>query len=291
MNGYTLYLDESGVANLAQTQDRYFLLSGLIVDDKEDIELSAYLKHIKRRHNIDPSESLHAVDLFEIPGRPNYLADDKCREFTNSIAEFIENSPFKIVVFAVDKDLLRKKLHIPDGYKFKGSRAHKKDKEIAYELLTRKMLFEFARLLKRNSSLGSIVAESRRGSDGLVLNTYLDCQDPQTFVGRKSLKTLAAEIKSRVHSICFANKIGAKGGLELVDIVSYCAFNELKNDLRGMTKRGVKPMFQRIKKDMGIVTISQLTSQEISGLIPDRIDKITNSIEKRKKEFSDFFGN
>ena len=288
--GYTLYLDESGVANLADTRSNYFVMSGLIVDDKEDIELSAYLRHIKRRHKIEPTESLHAVDLFEIENHKNFLTSATSKLFTNSIAEFIENAPFKIIVVAVDKQVLRRKMNIPDGYKFKGSKTHKKDKEVAYELLTRKMIFEFAKFLNKKGCLGSIVAESRRGSDNLVLGTYLDCQEPQTFVQRKSLAKLAVVTKERVHSICFATKVGAKGGLELADIVSYCSFNELKNNLRGMRRNGVQQMFARIKADIGIERVSVLSLREISGLIPDRIHEITDQIEKRRRDFSDMFG-
>ena len=285
---YTLYIDESGSSNIIHS-DKYFVMGGIIVEDSVDSDTSAYLRYMKRRHDISEDACLHAVDLFELTDKPEFLSEAKCKEFTESVAEYIENAPFTIKVYAVEKEVLLKKLKAPKGYRFMGSKAHKKDKEICYEVLTRKIIFDFVRILKKENATGSIVAESRRNSDQILLGTYLECQEPNIFEGRKALQALSIEAKDRIHSLCFSNKNSLKGGLEIVDIVSYCAFNELTKGFKGKNKKSVLIMWSRIKKKMNIKNVHQLTTQEISILIPDRINKISERIKERVRQFTDLF--
>ena len=87
-----MYMDESGTANLSESSE-YFVLSGIVVEETADHDLSAYLRYLKRRHGISEDTSLHAYDLFENKNHTNYLAEaKKCKQFTASIAEFIENA-------------------------------------------------------------------------------------------------------------------------------------------------------------------------------------------------------
>ncbi len=83
MKEYILYLDESGVANLAQERDRYFIITTLVVESSADAELSGYLKHLKRRYGFEVSETLHAFELFENKISSTYISDNvKCKKFT-----------------------------------------------------------------------------------------------------------------------------------------------------------------------------------------------------------------
>lgn len=289
MKHFTMYIDESGIANLTD-QTKYFILSGIIVEDKTDIEVSAYFRHIKRRHSIDENLSLHAYDLFENENHSLYLDNSKkSQAFTISIVELVENAPFKIYVYYVNKDVLRKKLGAPDGYSFKGSKKHKEDKELAYEILARKLMFDFSKILKKEKAIGSIIAESRRGADHVLLKTYLDTQDAQIFVNYPRLASQAKLSKNNIHSICFAGKRSLRGGLELVDIVSYLTFREINNKFpsKRNDRKGLKSMWNKIKLKLHTSSPIEIKKNDISGLIPDRIHEVSNRIKHRLNEYRD----
>lgn len=289
MRHFAMYMDESGVANLGDAS-KYFVLSGIVVENDVDHDLSAYLRYLKRRHSISEDVSLHAYDFLENKLHPNYLKEaHKSKNFTASIAEFVENAPFVILVFYLDKDELRKIIGAPEGYTFKGNKGHKADKELGYEILARKLIFEFAKILKKEKAIGSIIAESRRGADNVLLRAYLDAQDPQTFIKRPAIVKLATNAKERVHSLCFSSKKSLKGALELVDIISYCTFCELagKFPTQRNDKRGIKAMWHKIKKQMGEPAVQKLSAGVMRGLAPDRIDETSKRIKARLTEFRD----
>lgn len=293
MPHYLMYVDESGVASLTDHQSEYFLLTGIVVEHTVDEEISAYFNHIKRRHGFELGNSLHSYDLFEKKGGGKYLDDNKCRAFTESIGEFVENSPFEVLIYYVDKNELRKKLGIPSKrYQFKGSsRKHKEDKEVAYEILARKMFLDFAKILKKNRAIGSVVAESRGQADKVLLTAYVSSREPNVFAKKpKSAKT-AQIAREKMHSICFADKGSLKGGLELADIVSFCALAETsgKFSTKRGDRRGIKSMWQKIKKRLKGPSIVKLSTAEMYNVAPDRIDEISELIAHRMKEANDLF--
>lgn len=284
-----MYMDESGQANLADAS-KYFVLSGIMVEDKIDADLSAYLRYLKRRHSLDENVALHAYDILENKQHANYLKEaQKCKNFTASIAEFVENAPFVVLVCYLDKDELRELIKAPNGYKFKGNKSHKADKELSYEILGRKLIFEFAKLVKKNKAIGSIVAESRRSADSVLLRAYLDAQDPQAFVNQPAIAKQASIAKEFVHSICFASKKSLNGALELVDIISYCTHGELTSKFPSQRndKRGVKAMWLKIKKQMGTKAIQKISKSAMRGIAPDRINETSKHISARLAEFGD----
>ena len=287
MSEYILYLDESGIANLAQYRDRYFIISTLMVEVNADSELSGYLKYLKRRHGFKESDSLHAFELFEEKKALAYLKDNKqCKKFTESIIEFIENAPFDIQTYVIDKDVLRKMLKAPKGYKFKGSRKHSEDKDFPYEILTKKIIFDYARFLNKNKSMGLITAESRGNADSVVMRSFNDSQHKLQTDDSKTQK-IKDYTRERIHSLCFSNKKSVRSGLELVDIISYCANLELTGRIKKRDARGIKQMWEKIKKELPDKNFHIMTKKEIRGLSKDKIYKITDRIQSRLKEFRD----
>src|ERR1051326_2678842 len=157
---YTLYIDESGIANLTEAKGgRYFVLVGLAIEETIDHELSSYFRNIKRRHGINLEKNFHAFDFFELKERSLYCNNNKEKKFVDSLCEFVETAPFELFAFVVNKQDIIDKLQTKDTYKF---RTHKHDKEIAYELLARAIFLSFASFLRKNKAQGAIVAESRR---------------------------------------------------------------------------------------------------------------------------------
>ncbi|MEK9131839.1 MAG: DUF3800 domain-containing protein [Patescibacteria group bacterium] len=287
MAEHTLYFDESGIANLAQHRDRYFIISTLSVEANSDYELSGYLKHLKRRYGFRESDTLHAFELFENEESPSYIKDNaRCKKFTESIAEFIDNAPFEIYAYVIDKSLLRKMLKTPDGYKFKGGRKHAEDKDFPYEILTKRIVFDYANYLKKNKGMGLIVAESRGNADSVVIKSFNEAQS-NIETDKPAIKTRKQHIRDRIHSICFANKKSVRPGLELVDIISYCVNLELAGKIRTRDPKGIRQMWHRIKKKLPKETYHILTKTEINELNKDKIYKISERIQGRLREFRD----
>lgn len=285
---YTLYLDESGIASLTDYKDRCFVVSGIVVEDSADIELSAYFNYIKRAHKLPESKSFHSVDFFENKKSDLYLKDSKCIKFCQSVAEFIKIAPFNIAIVCLDKRHLRELIKMPNGYSFKGSKDHKEDKEIGYEILTRKVFLEFAKFIKIQKAKGSVVAESRRESDRVILKSFLQSQDSEQFKRRKNLSRYSFEMRNRVVSLCFENKNGLRGGLEMSDLFAYVYYQKINRKIPLLKKRGLPVLWKSIEKKAEQKQIAMLGNRDFLNLAYDRIHKIANRINQRMNEYSDF---
>lgn len=284
---HTIYIDESGIANLAEYKARYFILSAITIEHKADLELSAYFNFIKRKYGVPEDQIFHAVDFFEIRTSSLYLSNKKCQKFVESVAEFLKIAPFEIRIVAIDKKELREILKLPFGYKFRGSRAHKEDKEVGYELAARQIFFDFARILKRDKSFGAIVAESRRGSDDVLLRTFLAVQEAVNFQNNRTLFNLSTTMKDRAVSICFENKHGLRGGLEMTDLISYVAYQKLNRRLSTFKKRGLEVLWDALQQKVVKNKIEVIHKNTLKKLAPDRIHKISERVRVRLAEFSD----
>ncbi len=290
MENHLMYLDESGVANLGDQKHKYFFITSVTVERSIDREVSAYFSFIKRRHGLDCKNTLHAYDVFENKGHENYITENKiCKKIANSIGEFVENAPFDIRVYYIDKDKLRKKMGVPEGYQFKGAQKHKEDKELPYEIIARKHFFEFAKYLKKKRAIGSVIAESRRGADKILLTSYLDAQDKNIFSKDKQMFKNATLAKEHIHSICFAGKGSLKGGLEFADIISYCAYNDIAGNFpeQRNDSRGIKVMWGQIKKQIYKSAPQEITPAMMKKLANDRINESAKRVKQRLSEFSD----
>lgn len=291
---YTLYVDESGVANLAETQTKFFVLTGIVVDASNDHDLSAYFNYIKRRYALPEHESFHAVSFFDPPTRKTGTTRVPIKtawNFCSSISEFIANTPFKVMIVAIRKSEVAKLLKMPKGYGFKGSSSHKKDKDVVYEIAARKLFLEFANMLKKHRAHGEIVAESRRKSDSVLIDTFLDCQEEANFQSARN-KRAARNIRETVVSICFKNKRAVDAALQIADLISYATYQHLckKMSLK-KKKRGLGILWKTCAgriADGGSHRLDVLLSKRIiRNVASDRIHKITNTIQARLASNSD----
>ncbi len=198
----------------------------------------------------------------------------------------VKNSPFEIRVYVVDKKLINQMLTAPAGYKFKGSRKHSEDKDFPYEILTKQLIFDYSKFLKKCDGMGSIIAESRGNSDCVVVRTFSEAQNVNGL-DSKSLKKSKQAVRDRIHSLCFANKKSVRSGLELVDIISYCANLQLSEKIKKRDPRGIKQMWEEIKKRLPNKILKILTKGEINHQNKDKIHKISERIQSRMKEFRD----
>lgn len=286
---YNLYIDESGVANLLDYHSRFFLLSAIIIEERPaDFELTSYLNYIKRKYGLSDDENFHAFGVFEDRRSPFYLEGANIKKFCNSISEFVEIAPFKIAIFCIDKNGLRELLKMPRGYQFLGGGEHREDKELGYEILARAIFFEFARFLKEEKARGAIIAESRKGADYRMLRTFLSCQEKDQFSHSPRLYAYAQELTQRVVSICFENKKGMSGGLEMADLVSYVAYQKVSKKMRRLKARGIGIVWDTIQRHVKKEGFSPpLSNGAIRRLAKDRIHKASKRIQERLRQYRD----
>lgn len=293
---YTLYIDESGTATIGQRKPKkthrgspFFVLAGIIVESTADSEMAAYMNHIKRRYDLADGESFHAVNFFEghrlkkkgAPHGPKAVSAAKAKKISDSLGEFLTTFPIQIKVVALNKNDLRRALKFPENYGFKGSKEHKEDKEVGYEILARELFFWFSRFLKTHKAVGRIVAESRRAPDVVIFKTFLTSGEPNNFLERKMLLKWSQAMKNHVASIAFENKKGVQCGLEIADIASYISHDYLKGILSEFEHRGSKIVWTAIRKKLEGKKIHQLRKAGFERVAPDRIHKIATTIRNR----------
>jgi len=274
---HILYLDESGCSSLTDYVSKKFLLTGVMIDTKEDIEISAYFNFIKRKYGIPVNYPFHSHDIFENKRSPSYLTNTNAKDVISSLAEFIDITPIKFKVFMLNKNKLRRFF----GFKrdsFKGiPRDRRKDKEIGYDILASRLIFWFAHELEKKSAKGEIVADSRRKSDVILLDSYLNCQMSSSF-NESDISILAREARNNITSIKFEKKTGLCGGLEIADLISYVSFLAENNRLKKSSAKNISVLWKVVKKNMLRGAIQEIREDSFEKyLTTGRVNRIANS--------------
>jgi hypothetical protein len=281
MDRYTLYVDESGTANLNDKRDDLFFLTGLILENNTSRSFSDYFQLVKKRHGIETTRNFHSVEFFEIKQNEQYVSNKKAKDFSYTLGEVLDTLPTTVFSYQLDKNTLRKVLKIPEDYDFKGTtKEHKADKEIAYELLARKIFFDFAQFLNKKNAKGNIVAESRNVSDSILLKTFFECKNPDYFNNTPRFASYANNFNEKVVSICFENKNAVTAGLEIADTISYLWYLDIKGKMGESfaQKRGLVALCKELHKNAKKPTL--VTGPMIHSIGRDRINKITKEIKK-----------
>jgi len=300
LDKYKLYLDESGDANLT-SEDKYLVLAGVIVDDKEDINWESYFNYIQKKYNLSEDEPFHTVELFEFSDSEYYLDGKSCNDLVSSLREFIDISPINIQVFYTDKDDLKEYLPIDDyddyfNFPERGKRHRFHDIEISYEILASAHLFHFADLLSEEKSIGEVIAESRQYADRFLLRTYINSQNPQKFT-ENDIKSRSRELRKRVSLFGFEEKTGLRGGLEVTDLVAYAASCNLRINgpvetterLKGVwSERGIAELWEAVNDNAMVMKISQSSEKKkerfSSYMRKNRANEISERLKKMQKE-------
>jgi hypothetical protein len=223
---HTLFIDESGKPDLDDLSYKHFLLSGVVIPKVELANIEGYLTFIKRKYQL-PDKPLHAYDIFENPHSKTHLSASKCKEFVNSMCEFISLVPIDVLLCTTNKNRFIKKhgIKAPD---LRGSREKKAKRYLLYSLATIALLSKFVKILDKKGSNGEIYVDSRKYLDEQVLKAFLDIKEP-TWKG--NLKNPTAKAAEKLTTITFANKSALSGGLELVDFISYTMFAKINRRL------------------------------------------------------------
>lgn len=270
MARHIMYIDESGAGSLNDFQSKFLLLTGLVVQEEEDIKVSTYFNYTKQKYGISKDIPFHSYDLFERKARsPQYLFPKRARGFLKSVSEIIGLSPIRVIVVAIKKDDIRKFYNIPPKYRFSPTSDRFGFKDLPYDILAKELFFWFARYLSRQKlALGHIIAEARGYSDHALLQTFLDAQEEARFLANSRENRTASKFKKRVSSISFEKKNGLRGTLEMADLISYFSYQSLQKNLRLFTKSGGQLFWKCIKGKMEKQKIQTIRGAGFQRLLP-----------------------
>jgi hypothetical protein len=252
----TLYLDESGKSSLKSIEDP-FIITGTVINDKEISSIEGFFTYIKRKYQIDIDRPFHSYDIFENP--QSKLSDKALQSLAKSLSEFISLIPVHVRVLEVDKMLFRKVIGIESNQDFKGDRKRKEMKDYPYRVMASILFGWFAQTLKRNNTIGQVVADSRRGADHQLLKTLNICKEGH--IPYPNSKT-AEQINDHITAICFAEKNYLSGGLEITDLISYVTFFKVRRKISANKNIGIDKIWGVIR-DQKNFSLEKITSDEI----------------------------
>lgn len=310
--GYILFIDESGKSNLFD-DDGHFLLSAVIIDRDLQVALSNYMVSLKHKSGISPDENVHAFDLFEAERlkvrdkkgrivknkdgsvRHKHMPFPRVSTFFDRFASLIEGADISCLVFRMDKTFFKRE--VEKVLKKKGGKRQILTRylkrhnlsDFLYEALTRKMIFEFGRFLKKTDSSGEVIAESRREEDETVLRAFLSATNESTFGDKSNCKNWARDSLQKIHSLTFQTKKGLSFGLEVADLFGWTHLNH-RYGMRfpassQAKKRRVEKRLERINKLMKQVYRKEpedITRSKLNTLARDRVSAFTEALEGYK---------
>ncbi len=281
-----MYVDESGGHGLTDTRSDSFLLAGLVMENYEDSDISAYFEFLKRKHGIQEGQHFHSVDLFEARGSDVYLKPKKARAIVGSLAEFIKTVPVEMKVLSLTKKNLKEVLGINRSLD-KGALSKKlrdggalgsEIRDIAYDILASDLFLWFSsHSLWKAGSKGGIIAESRKESDHALMTAFLQCKEPDSYKSNeKMIRKRVDKMSKRVTSIKFENKTGECSGLEIADLVSYVSFLALRRQLT-FRPIGLAKIWREIQKKIHGGTIEKISDANLLKWLPkNRVHKISS---------------
>lgn len=256
---YTLFIDESGIADLTDYNYRQFLLTGVTIPNSELDEVSGYFTFVKRKYSLPEGVPFHTYDLLENPQKK--LSTDKAKQFVNSMCEFIDLIPLSITGIYSDKGLFRKSFKVTEDT-LKGSKEAKDRRGLIYYLSAFKQLEIFTSFLKGKDRLGYIHADSRTYQDMDLLQAFWDTKQTRKRGGLKN--NLYQETRKRLVSITFAEKSALSSGVQIADFISFVIFAHNRRKMSDFKDIRLGKVWDAVKnkKDFHNVELISLVGKE-----------------------------
>ncbi len=286
---HVMYLDESGIASLTDRQSKNFILTGVIINDNDYAQISAYFNYIKIKNNLNVDIPFHAYDLFGNQGHSLYLSSNLvASNLAKSLAEFLDIIPIKIFCSSFKKEELIKFLTTEDVSYFKNSQEAWKDIDIGYEAVAAKLFLSFGKYLNQKANaVGKIITESRRESDIYILKSYLRCKNKDMFQTKRLIAN--SEIfEKKISGIGFENKKSLSCGLQIADLVSYIGLLSLERKLSRHQAREIPKIWNIIRTMLDKNKIHPMGMAEFRNIVSsERVNKITNNYKEYIEEKED----
>ncbi len=253
----TIFIDESGIADLTDYTYRNFVLTSVTVDNSELETIYGYFSLIKRKYGLTLDEPFHTYDLLENPAKR--LSPEQGKLFIRSMVEFIELVPMEITAIFVDKVKFRKIFSV-DSDDLRGSRDNKEKRGIIYYLAALKQLQLFTDKLSETGSIGYIHADSRTYQDRDLLEAFLHIKQKLL---RGNLNNLYySEAKRRLVSITFADKEALSNGIQLADFASFIIFAYLQKQISLFDDIKLRTIWRKIKPNIKLIELVKSTGKE-----------------------------
>ncbi len=245
----TLYFDESGVPSL-NDKKQYFILTGVIADNTEFRELSAYYYKLKLKH-FGQEESIHSQKLFWKPKKAE-------RAFIEELTPYLETLDFSYITIIVNKKAVLDSTPTtvpknPFATSFSEAKSIWKKSGLAVESFQGKTMEEILNVVKKsrfpdiNKHYPLKIAyytilklyindymKSKKITDKdfeicfetspnreRILRYTEEFYDEKKKNSRTERTSFAKKLKRSVYSISFPNKRAKYLGLEIADIISY----------------------------------------------------------------------
>lgn len=262
----TLFIDESGKSSLAEVESDPFVITGVILENREIQTVEGFFSYIKRKFGIPVDKPFHSYDIYENP--KTQLKDSDLSLLSNSLAEFISLIPIQIYLVLINKNEFKSALGIKSNDDFKGSTERKEMKNYPYRVMASFLFAMFGKYLEKNNSVGQIIADSRRGADHQLLKTLNLCKEGAVPFKEDYVKS----IKKNLTALCFAEKGFLSGGLEVTDLISYTAFIRCKR-LLSQQNNGLMYIWEQVKKKANEYIISEERVRKFFNIKKDEVHK------------------
>ncbi len=244
-----LYIDESGSGAIYEKSKdyRFFLMTGIILDENKEPKASKFIHSWKSKYLVDSHFPLHAADIYEDHidkksskkkvYRKKILDDiNILKKAIESLVDFIVQLRLSIRICYVDLHKVRKDLNLNPyiiGKKkdsFKTLMSVEYSKEILFPVITiANRLYRLHESLITKSNYyksGFIYYESQSEYDLKILSSF------HKYVNKSYIKNHAYSFGDLILGINFLNKSSLCAGLDIADYISYCYMQLLRKRFR-----------------------------------------------------------
>lgn len=262
-----LFIDESGKSSLAEKEDEPFLLTGVILDNKEIQAVEGFFSYIKRKYKIPQEKPFHSYEIFENPKKK--LPDTQLLLLSPTLAEFISLIPIRIYIVIINKLQFKSALGIRSNDDFKGSEKRKEMRSYPYRIMASYLFAKFGEHLQKNKQIGQIFADSRRGADHQLLKTLNLCKEG-VVPFRQEYTNM---VKENVTALCFAEKGFLSGGLEITDLISYVSFIRVRRMISSATNIGLDKIWEEVKNKASVIELKEGSVRSFFGIKKGEVHK------------------
>lgn len=203
---YKVFIDETGHPH-HNHRSTHFALVGIVIDDNRQQELKIKTDQLRFKYWDRTNIVLHSEEMGHKVGDFKQFADDPVsgKKFENQLLDLLYASPIKITAVVVDKSYAYRV-----GWK----------EETIVSKASEALILDFMSFLYAQDAHGRIIYEtSNAPRDGIYLSAYHRYLDPQWTKKHPEF----SDVRERLTSLTFANKLNHDTEMQLADIFSYAA--------------------------------------------------------------------
>lgn len=257
MNRSILFIDESGTSSLLKESKEPFILTGVILEDREVNIIEGFFNYIKLKYSINVNEPFHSFNVFEDSNTK--LPTAKAKDLITKLSDFISFIPIKLRILSVDRSMFRNALGVKSLEDFKFDSKRKELKDFPYRIMASHLFKWFAEHLESEGSIGEIVVDAKKGGDAQLIKTLYLCKDCLD-VFDDSTRNL---IRKKCTSICFAEKYCLSGGLEIADIISFTAFQHARRSMPAFKEIRLNKVWNEVRDRLPEKSLERLSEEDV----------------------------